>query len=265
MVDGEAGFYILEWFASTESTNSLALQKARNAAPAWTVVAADTQTGGRGRLKRTWVSPPGVGLYFSVVLRPRLELQELPLVTLAAAVAVCRGVESVCGVSPAIKWPNDLLFDGRKLGGILIESESLTGADQPATIIGIGINVTTRAAQLPSELREQAISLAIATGNRYSRHDLLDAIVKALQTVMDALEGGKKKEVFDQWQARDGLIGNTLTWVTISGQRITGKALGIDDHGHYHIRDQAGISHEVLSGDLAMDTGNLNNRITNRE
>ena len=265
MVEREVGFYTLEWLASTESTNSLALERARNGAPAWTVVAADSQTGGRGRLKRPWVSPPGVGLYFSVVIQPRLEVWELPLITLAAAVAVCRGVEGVCGVAPAIKWPNDLLLDGRKLGGILTESESLTGADPLAVIIGIGINVTTRAAQFPSELREQATSLAIATGNRYSRHDLLDAVVKALQTVMDALEGGKKKEVLDQWRSRDGLIGNTLTWVAVSGQQITGKALGIDDHGRYHIRDQAGVSHEVLSGDLSLGTRNLNNRNTNRQ
>ena len=106
----------------TESTNSVALVMGREGAATGTVVVAESQTGGRGRLNRQWISPPDTGLYFSLILRPELAPENLARVTLAAGLAVCKAVETECGVLPAIKWPNDLLLDGKKFGGILTET-----------------------------------------------------------------------------------------------------------------------------------------------
>lgn len=245
----------LEWLSSTESTNTEILNRAREGAPAWTVVAAESQSHGRGRLSRSWHSPAGEGLYFSILLRPHLSFDLLSLITLAAAVALCRGVEAVCGISLAIKWPNDLLLDQRKLGGILTETELAAGADRPVVIVGIGINVTTPKAHLPSPDTGQATSLLINTGKRYSRRELLGAVVREMQAVMAALEQGDRKGVLAQWRARDGLLGRTLTWVSTTGDRVTGEAMGIDDNGRYQVRDRTGTCHEVLSGDLTLARG----------
>ena len=127
-------------FETLDSTNDLAKELAARGAPEGTVVVAETQTGGRGRLGREWNSPPGVGLYVSLVLRPMLPPMELPQITLTTAVAVVRAVRRVAGVAPGIKWPNDLLFNGKKLGGILTEME--TESDRIRhVVVGLGLNV----------------------------------------------------------------------------------------------------------------------------
>ncbi len=148
-------------FETLDSTNDLAKQLAAQGAPEGAVVVAEAQTGGRGRLGREWNSPPGVGLYVSLVLRPMLPPMELPQITLTTAVAVVRAVRRVAGVAPGIKWPNDLLLDGKKLGGILTEME--TESDRIRhVVVGLGLNVNNP--EFPPELAATATSLALAAG-----------------------------------------------------------------------------------------------------
>jgi BirA family transcriptional regulator, biotin operon repressor / biotin---[acetyl-CoA-carboxylase] ligase len=237
--------------ATTDSTNRDALAEGRRGAAAGTLIVADGQTGGRGRLGRPWLSPPGTGLYFSVILRPRLAPADLPKITLAAGLAVCQAVEAETGLQPAIKWPNDLLLGGRKFCGILTESELPPGGVQLA-VLGIGININTPAALLPPELREKATSLLDHTGRRYHRGPLLAAILVRLDAVLAQLEKGLFREILSEWRQRDGLAGRRLSWVTPAGTVVTGIGLGPDDEGVLHIRDDAGTEHEVLSGDLKL-------------
>jgi BirA family transcriptional regulator, biotin operon repressor / biotin---[acetyl-CoA-carboxylase] ligase len=235
--------------ATTESTNRDALAEGRREAVAGTLIVADGQTGGRGRLGRPWLSPPGTGLYFSVILRPRLAPADLPKITLAAGLAVCQAVEAETGLQPAIKWPNDLLLDGRKFCGILTESELPPGR-APLAVLGIGINVNTPATLFPAELRERATSLLAHAGSQYHRGPLLAAILVRLDVVLARLEEGAFLEILGEWRRRDALTGKHLSWVTPGGAVVSGIGLGPDDEGVLHIRDDAGARHEVLSGDL---------------
>lgn len=234
--------------ASTASTNSDALALGRGGAATGTLIVAETQTGGRGRLGRSWLSPPGAGLYFSLILRPRLAPVDFPKITLAAGLAVCRAVEEETGLSPAIKWPNDLLLDNRKFCGILTEGDPLSS--DPLAVLGIGINVTTPFAAFPEALRAKATSLLAHSGTLYARGRLLAAVLSRLEAVLARLEGGDFATILAEWRKRDALLGKRLSWVTPAGAIVTGIALGPDEEGVLHLQGDTGIIHEVLSGDL---------------
>ncbi|MEW6776847.1 MAG: biotin--[acetyl-CoA-carboxylase] ligase, partial [Bdellovibrionota bacterium] len=148
-------------FDHTDSTSSQAARLADEGAPHGTLVIAEQQTKGRGRLGRSWASPPGTGLYFSLVLRPKIELHRAPQLTLLAATAVASAIERTANLSPQIKWPNDLLLDGKKFCGILTE---LSGDPDRVrhVILGIGVNVGTK--KFPKEIAPLATSLRLALG-----------------------------------------------------------------------------------------------------
>ena len=171
------------------STNDEAKALARGGAPAGTVVTADTQTGGRGTRGRAWDSPPGLGLYASIVLLPPADA--LALLPLAAGLAALAAVEESAGVEASLQWPNDLLWQGRKLGGVLCES-GFTGAVLDFSVVGIGINVGQEKDDFPSELRDRAVSLRMAAGRRVDVEAVLDALLPALDgwTARLAAEGG---------------------------------------------------------------------------
>jgi BirA family biotin operon repressor/biotin-[acetyl-CoA-carboxylase] ligase len=171
------------------STNDAAKALARAGAPAGTVVTASAQTGGRGTKGRAWDSPPGLGLYVSVVLRPPAEA--VALLPLAAGLAALAAVEKSAGVRARLQWPNDLLWEGRKLGGILCESGFL-GADFDFSVVGIGINIGQGDDDFPIALRGKAISLRLAAGRPVAVGAVLDALLPALEewTGRLAAEGG---------------------------------------------------------------------------
>jgi BirA family biotin operon repressor/biotin-[acetyl-CoA-carboxylase] ligase len=233
----------------------MALEAGRHGAPVGTVIVADHQTKGRGRLQRSWFSPSGAGLYFSVLLRPRLDVAALPAMTLAAGIAVCRAIEKECGLQLGLKWPNDLLFAGKKLGGILCETEpyQYAAATGPSLlVIGIGLNVSTATPDFPAELRDRATSLAMAGGTDFSKDNLLLAILSELEHIVLQAETKGLAPILADWQARDACYGRVLSWVGTNGRVIIGIGEGIDDSGQYRVRDKDGAMHAVLSGDLTM-------------
>ncbi|MCJ7603555.1 MAG: biotin--[acetyl-CoA-carboxylase] ligase [Desulfobulbaceae bacterium] len=239
--------------AETVSTNSDALQLGRKGAPSGAVVIARSQTGGRGRLGKAWLSPAGSGLYFSMLMRPSLAPADLPKITLAAGVALCRAVCRFCHPAPMIKWPNDLLIDGKKCGGILTESEF--GKDMPPVVVlGIGLNVSTPPAAFPEELRGKVTSLSQHSRETICRTTLLKNILAAIDTIMARMEGGDFAGILDEWRSFDATKGRRLTWVTTGRQAITGISLGPDNEGRLHIRDDQGRTHEVLSGDIRLQS-----------
>lgn len=245
--------------AQTGSTNDLAMELGRRGALAGTVVVSETQTRGRGRLQREWFSPPSAGLYFSVILRPRLAAVDLPKITLAAGVAVCTAIEQTCQVTPSLKWPNDLLLDDRKLGGILCETGPVSGAEDIGetilVVLGVGVNINTPAEAFPEELRRTATSLLLHSGLVYDHEAILTAILIELKKIINLLEGGESAQVLTRWRQRDALLGQHLSWLNPAGGIVTGKALGIDEQGRYHIRDATGAVHEVVSGDITLAAG----------
>ena len=249
---------LMKRVAQTESTNLLALEMGKQGAAAGTVVVAETQTRGRGRLQREWFSPPGTGLYFSMLLRPQLDPIDLPKITLVAGVAICQALEQVCQLSPGIKWPNDLLVEGKKIGGILCETGPVTGTNDSRgilVILGVGLNITTPESVFPEQVRGKATSLLAATGREFDKDTILNAVLDRIDAAMARLEAGGFSTVLEQWRTRDVLLGKTLSWLNPAGLVVTGRALGIDGSGQYHVRDTRGRVHRVISGDINLAVG----------
>ncbi len=237
----------------TESTNSIALELGKKGAVHGTVVVAGAQTRGRGRLNRSWLSLPGMGLYFSIVLRPRLAPENLPKVTLAAGLALCKAVEAAYSLSPEIKWPNDLLLDGRKFGGILTETESVAGSDSsPSTlvVVGVGLNLFPPEGGFPPDIVDRATSISLHSDSKISEESLLQAGIVAVEKEVQRLEKGDFPVILKEWLQRDAIQDKVLTWVTPQSKLVTGVSLGPDADGVLRIRDEAGTIHTVLSGDV---------------
>lgn len=248
---GRLGMIPVHFRAETISTNDDALSLRE--AQAGTLVVAERQSGGRGRLGREWLSPPGVGLYFSLILRPLLAPADLPKLTLGAGLAASRAVESVTGLRPLLKWPNDLWLDNKKIGGILAETR--IGQDGPVVVLGIGLNVTTSPESFPPELRTKVSSLLIHSGRKFARSALLAALWDEIMAMAARLEREGFAGILADWREHDATRGQELIWVTQGGQVVRGLSLGPDEEGLLRIRDAAGQIHEVLSGDISLASG----------
>ncbi|MFH1019988.1 MAG: biotin--[acetyl-CoA-carboxylase] ligase [Pseudomonadota bacterium] len=250
---GELGRHPVHFFTTTGSTNDLALVLSNIGAPDATLVVADSQSAGKGRLAgRTWHSPPGTGLYFSLILRPHLAPPDFPKLTLAAGLALCKALESHTQCKPGLKWPNDLFLHGKKCGGILTETQAMTGAGQTAVVIGIGLNVNTPSESFSGELLGKATSLLAATGHPHDRGLLLTAILAELELAVARLEQGDFPAILTEWRQRDIHAGQQVSWVNSQGEIITGISLGPDAEGFLHLRDSRGEVHSVISGDISL-------------
>jgi BirA family transcriptional regulator, biotin operon repressor / biotin---[acetyl-CoA-carboxylase] ligase len=200
----------------TDSTNQRAKDLADDGAPHGTLVTASEQTAGRGRHGRAWLAPPGSAVLMSLVIR---DLDEsAALLPLTAAVAVAEASEAVAGVKAAIKWPNDVWIDRRKVCGILVEGRPAAGW----AVVGIGLNVTTAAEDFPPELRDTATSLAASGGSGVTVEKTLAELLAAL----DCRLGDPPDVVLAAWRERDALKGERIAW-----QDGSGVAAGIDDSG----------------------------------
>jgi BirA family transcriptional regulator, biotin operon repressor / biotin---[acetyl-CoA-carboxylase] ligase len=218
----------LLFYSSIGSTNDVAAELAANGGHVGAVVVADAQTAGRGRRGRTWFSPAGSGVYASVVLAPRRARaspeRAVALTTLAAGVALSEAVEHVTGLSPDIKWPNDLLVGRRKLAGILAE-----GITSEAVILGYGINVS--AAAYPPDLADRVTALESELGRGIDRAAVFAESLAALAARYGDLLGGRFDAILDAWRARaPGSRGARVAWESTTGRRA-GVTAGIDDLG----------------------------------
>jgi BirA family biotin operon repressor/biotin-[acetyl-CoA-carboxylase] ligase len=228
---------------TTISTNDDAKSAARDGAPSGAAFIADSQTAGRGRLGRSWHSPPGENLYVSFVLRPSLAPDVAPLVTLAAGLAVA---DAVAPLVPArtvgIKWPNDVLIDDRKLAGVLSEAQ-LSDARASWIVVGIGINVRARA--FPADIAARATSLALAGASDLDRGNLFLALAFALSKRIDQLGTEGVRTIVEDLAARDALRNRAIT---IDG--VAATALGIAKDGALRIRRGDGTETTILAGDI---------------
>jgi BirA family biotin operon repressor/biotin-[acetyl-CoA-carboxylase] ligase len=239
------------YFSETDSTNDRCMEMGVAGAQTGTLVLADSQTGGKGRLGKSWFSCEGGGLYFSLLLRPSLQPQDLSKITLAGGVALCRAVDRLYSLSPMLKWPNDLLLEGKKCGGILVEADLRTPSS-PVVILGIGINVTTPLAEFPRELQGRVTSLQCHVPGKVVRSELLTVILEDIENVISQFERQGFADILREWKTHDATFGKKLTWLTADFQKVKGISLGPDDEGRLHIKDEQEIIHEVLSGDIRL-------------
>ena len=234
--------------ARTASTNDDAKQWAREGAPDGAVVVADRQHRGRGRQGRGFASPPGVGVYMSLLLRPQVELGRLPQLTLVAAVAAAEAIAAVSALSVELKWPNDVLIHDKKAGGIL--TESVFQADRsPVAIVGIGINVNTALEQFPAELRPRVTSLALAAGRFVPRAPLIAAILEHFERAYHAFLQQGLAPILPRWLHYGRIAGKPVRCSTEHGIR-EGVVVGLDADGALRVRDRDGSRLRIVSGEV---------------
>jgi BirA family transcriptional regulator, biotin operon repressor / biotin---[acetyl-CoA-carboxylase] ligase len=236
------------YFLELDSTNNFARRLAEQATPAGTIVIAERQTQGRGRAGRSWISPPYVNLYLSIVLRPELPPAEAPQITLMAAVALADTVASFMPLPALIKWPNDILVNGKKLAGILTEASS-TSERIDFVILGIGINLNFPKELMPQAIRQHATSLLIATQNNIRREVFLRRLIQDLDRCYGILEETGFGAIMPRWEARFGLRDRRVRVDRIDGA-IFGRARGIDRDGALIVETDNGKFQRVIAGDV---------------
>lgn len=232
----------------TDSTNSRAMEMAENGAPHGTVVVADAQTGGRGRLGRRWVSPPGKNVYVSLLLRPDLPPAGAPNLSLLAAVALADALERL-GVPSAVKWPNDLYLGDRKTAGILAETASDPDRVRHV-VIGVGINVNMEADDFPPEISAGATSLRIRAGRRFPRVEVLARFLDSFADRYGEFLSGGFAALLPDWDRRDFLRGRRVL-VRRGRTEGWGVAEGVDPEGALRFRPEGAARAEAVhSGEI---------------
>jgi BirA family biotin operon repressor/biotin-[acetyl-CoA-carboxylase] ligase len=234
-------------FGAATSTNDLARRMIRERPGRNLLVLAESQTAGRGRKSREWFSPPGVGLWFSLALWPKLDAAALSSIGLVAAVAVAAGVRSAVGLEARVKWPNDVWIDNRKICGILSEMEEVGG--RRCAIIGIGINVNQREVDFPVELRETAGSLRMFTGSTVDRVTVLKAVLDELAQRDPRFNAEGFAPFQTEWENLSFMPGRRVR-ISTGDDVIEGTVLGITATGALRVLDRANKTHEILSGDV---------------
>jgi len=240
----------MEYYDELPSTNQRAKELILTSPPEGTLILAEKQTSGKGRLGRAWFSPAGIGLCFSLILKPQLPPNELPKLTLVAAVALSKAIYQEAHRRPLVKWPNDLYLEGRKVSGILTELSGEMGRLE-YLILGVGININQESVDFPEEIREKAGSLRSILGQKkpFSRLDLLGKYLKQLEEeYTNAIRSGFERTL-TYCRRHSATLGNRVE--VTDGRRVyQGKAIRIEDHGGLVVEDEEGKQAQVISGDV---------------
>ena len=240
----------IHWFDTVDSTNTQAKRMGAQGAAHGTILIADSQTGGRGRLGRSFHSPGGSGIYLSILLRPNCHASQLMHLTCATGVAVCNAIESATGNRPGIKWTNDLVFGKRKLGGILTELSLDSQGNVNHAVVGIGINCNQQISDFPEEIQQIATSLALQTGTTVSRADVIATLLTALEVMsQDLLE--KKADLMQQYRKDCITVGKEISLVSADSVRH-GTAIGVDHDGALLVSFPDGHTEAVNSGEVSV-------------
>jgi len=241
----------LHFFPTIDSTNTYAARLAHEGAFEGTTVIADSQRGGKGRLGRSWVSPPGVNLYLSVILRPPVSTAVAPQLNLLAAIAVADAIRETTRLSPAIKWPNDVLVADKKVCGILAEMQTDTGGLR-AVIVGIGVNINAPLPAFPEELRDKASSLLIAGGQTIERSTFTASLLTHLEKsyVLWLQEGFSTLRL--RWERYAAHLLGTRISVAVPEGTVVGTVLGLDRDGGLLVQGDNGERHRLLAGDVTV-------------
>ena len=238
-------------YKKVDSTNIIAYELAKNGMKEGAVILADEQVKGKGRHGRHWSSPSVGGIYMSCILRPSIAPNEIPRITLLAAIAVAQAIRDVCSLEVTIKWPNDIMMDGRKLCGILTEMK----AEQDSVdfvVLGIGINVNTPIKQLPkgaSSIKEELGRRGVKSA--LSRVELVKKVLEKLEGYYNVLRKEGFEPIIETWKDLSSVIGSRVK-VTLPGKTFEGLAHDINPDGALVVRTESGLLEKVSSGDVVM-------------
>ena len=241
---------LLQYYPVTGSTNDVLKTLAKQGAPHGTAIVAGQQTGGHGRMGRSFHSPEGMGIYLSILLRPGCAPTELMHLTCAAAVAMCEAVEAAAGFRPGIKWTNDLVFEKRKLGGILTELGLSSRGTVDWAIIGIGINCLQQEADFPEDIRSIAGSVNMVTGKDLSPARLAAAMLDSLHRMSETLLT-EKAAILDAYRADCVTVGREIS-VVRGDQVLHGRALSVNEEGALVVSYPDGSTEAVSSGEVSI-------------
>lgn len=236
------------FFEQIDSTNTVAHAQALQGAPEGLVILADAQSQGKGRRGKKWVSPPGVNLYFSILLRPQVAKEKIPVLTLMAGVACAEALRNKTDLDVKIKWPNDLLIGEKKVAGILTEGEPSANF----VILGIGVNVNWPNSEMPQEIRETATSLFTEKGKEFARADIAQELLKNLEEEYRFFgRAGLSPQLRAKWEELSAI---KQRWVTIKflDKEYEGQALGLDDEGALLIQNGQGGIRRFMAGEVSL-------------
>jgi len=236
--------------AEIGSTNDAAMAAGRAGEPEGLAILANRQESGRGRLGRTWSSLSDLGIYTSILLRPPVPPLLASLLTLMAGLATAEAIEAVGQVTPALKWPNDVLCGGRKVAGILTEMATM-GQQIGHVVVGVGINVGHRAVDFPAEMEATATSIEIAAGRQVDRGEVAASLYNAMDRWYDVFCHQGTDAILQQARCRTATLGRPVT-VLADHQRWQGVALDLDTDGALLVRDETGAVHRVLADDVSI-------------
>lgn len=241
---------VIHYEETVDSTQKIAHLLSHEGAVEGTVVIAEEQKGGRGRMDRVWHSPKSTGIWMSLILRPKIPIQRAPQLTLLTAVAIVQAIEETTSLTPQIKWPNDILIEQQKVTGILTELQA--DADRIlSVIIGMGLNINQTEDDFPPELREIATSLRIKEGKELDRAELIKVIFQKFETLYKIFLDKGFYPIKLLWESYAISIGKEITARTLNGS-ISGKALGITDEGVLKVEDDLGEIHHIYSADIEL-------------
>lgn len=242
----------LVFHRSLNSTNTLAKELATKGATEGTIVLAEEQTAGRGRMGRSWLSVRYLNLLFSVLLRPFMPPDQVFILTMILALATIKGVGEISGLKPMIKWPNDLYIHSKKLGGILTEF-SAKGKVIEYVVLGLGLNVNWSPDD-EKELSNPVTSIRAETGLEVSRNDLLIAILKHFENHYRKVLTGEIEDFYRKWNEHSILQGNDVE-IQLCEKIVRGKVLRIDRDGALIIKDNTAKERKILNGDVSVNLG----------
>jgi BirA family biotin operon repressor/biotin-[acetyl-CoA-carboxylase] ligase len=246
----------IHYFPTVDSTNSKAYQLALHGAEEGEVVIAESQERGRGRLGRSWFSPPFLNLYLSIILRPKIPPHQAPLITLMAAVATAEAIRKFSDLTPSIKWPNDILLRDRKIAGLLNEIQSEMDRVH-FVILGIGVNLNMDAKMFSKEIRNVATSLKRETGRMISRKDYIQTLLQELEDWYTIFLKEGSVPVLEAWRERAQIKGKPVK-VTSFGEPLFGVAADIDSDGALILETKNGERRRVVAGDIEYKSQNEN-------
>jgi BirA family biotin operon repressor/biotin-[acetyl-CoA-carboxylase] ligase len=237
------------YYPEIGSTNDRALELAAAGEPEGALVLSERQTQGRGRRDRAWTSPAWLGIYTSVLLRPRIPANRAPLFTVMAAVATALGLRKACGLNTGIKWPNDVVVGHRKIAGILGE---VRGSDPRIheMVVGIGVNVNHEAHDFPPELSRLATSVRMEVGSPRDRLGILAEILEQFERRYSALLRQGSDELLAEWRTLSTMPAGARLAIETSGGAVEGSLQGIDDEGALMLADSAGRTMRVPFGEI---------------
>ncbi|MHB1393484.1 MAG: biotin--[acetyl-CoA-carboxylase] ligase [Clostridia bacterium] len=239
------------YFDSVASTNTYGKKAAEEPFVEGTVIIADEQTAGRGRLGRQWISTKGKGIWMSIMLKPDILPADAPKLTIAAAYAVSKALWSCCQVDARIKWPNDIVTGGKKLCGILTEM-SAEADEIKSVIVGIGINANLEYEDFGPEVSSMATSLKLSKGSAVSRKALVASVLNEFEEVYEVfVREGRIKPFLDEYKSKSAVLGKEIRVIS-KKEEIIGLAVDISEEGHLVVKLGDGTIKEIMSGEVSV-------------